>query len=77
MNHMEDVARIFGVEPGELFSIDFPADHRTGYDYYFDKSGLFKKTKDGTSPIVCSGNILLRLLRGDYSIVKPKRKKKV
>lgn len=58
-NYMEDVAKMLGVEIGEIFTIN------DGAQYYFDCNGLNCRGYTGTSSIM-----LEQLLTGELSITR-------
>ena len=62
-NHMEEVAKMLGVELGERFKL-VDADFQYAFDYYLSEDGI-KIDKEGT---VCKQDLLKDLICGEYSI---------
>ena len=72
MNYMSEVAKMFGVELGEKFNIDFCREHwyvdkDKEHSYFFSEKGVEIAT-EGYGCI--SADVLLKLLCGEWAVKK-------
>lgn len=64
MNHMQEVAKMLGVELGEKFKI-YAKGFDSNYDYYLTRNGIIID-KDGHG--CASNDVLCNILYGNYAI---------
>ena len=71
MNHMEEVAKMFGVELGESFKITSDT-HGDYQNYYrFTENNCLETSDDGVGWKIIKAEVLLkRILMGDIRIIK-------